>query len=125
MASQTTFIGYVPLNVKAATDLRAHQYKAVQATTLGVLLADTRSVAYTGTYILALAANSGEACAVQKAPNLARCIASGAIGIGAWVECQSANGLMMATSAAKTEALGVALTATANSGEFVTVDLRR
>lgn len=127
MAEQVNFVGHLtPVSdvLVAGESLLAHQYKYVQLHPAGVFLAHPGSIANAAQYVLGLPANSGEAVSLNIAPNVARCIAGGAITLGTWVQPGS-GGLVFASSVTDTAPVGVAHTSAAGSGTYVSVHLRR
>lgn len=122
--------GITPWAMTATSDLRNDQNKFVQVYPVGVVLADARSFAgagvpATGIYVLDNKANSGQQCALNLAPNVARVVAGEAIGAGRWVQPMSATGLAGVSSQGHPGAQGIALVAATGSGHLISVHLRR
>ena len=69
----------------ATTDLRQHQFKAVQITGAGVVLALSTNVNSGAVYVLQNKPNSGQACTLRIPPSVSKAVAGGAITRGAWV----------------------------------------
>lgn len=104
---------------KATADLRTHVNKFVQLNDAGISLADTRSA--TPCFVLMSQANSGDACQLNQAPNVARVIAGAAITRGFYTEPLSASGLATAVASRTQSTCGLALTSAAGSGELFSV----
>lgn len=86
MGYSTTMVGYPAPPVRAAEDLRTHQYKAVRVQGDGVRLCAADVNQSSGAiYILQNKPNSGEDCTLLGPPNVSKCVAGGAIALGNWV----------------------------------------
>jgi hypothetical protein len=86
MGYATTMVGYPAPPVRAAQDLRTHQYKAVRIQGDGVRLAAATVNQTSGAiYVLQNKPNSGEDCTLLGPPNITKAVAGGAIALGNWV----------------------------------------
>jgi hypothetical protein len=82
MAYDITLVPNLPTDTKAAVDLRLFQGRAVQINSAGVRPAFGAVVGSGRAFILAQAANSGEACALVSAGNVIKCYAGAALKVG-------------------------------------------
>lgn len=98
---------------RAAQDLRQFQHFAVQVFPTGVLLATTTTSGQP--YILMNEPDSGEACSVFGAPNVAKSAAGVAVAVGNWITLGGSSSLIVGSQG---NAIGQARTAAASGGIF-------
>lgn len=99
MAYDITLVPNLPTDMRAAIDLRLFQYRAVQIGSSGVRPAFGAVVGSGRAFILAQAANSGEACALVSAGNVTKCYAGAAIKIGEFLTINASAMVTPSTSA--------------------------
>lgn len=129
MAESNRLVDFWNPPVKAVTDLRTFQYKAVRVDAAGVRPATT-DVGSGPVYVLMDTPNSGQACTLNTAPNITKAVAGGTIALGDLLTITTSQ-TFVATSATFTAAsagngvlwVGVARTG-CDSGSLFNLALR-
>lgn len=118
MAIEVQVVAPITPDVKAAADLRTHQYKAVRFDAGGVRLAT--SDANSGpAYILWNKPNSGSACTLVGPPNIVKAIAAAAVVRGNWIQVSAVtSGFLAVGSDQSATRMGVAVSACASGSIF-------